>query len=306
MTLPTIKRLLPLLLLPAVTLGGCFTGVESTPKITYKEVEKQNAATSDEQRLAATLIPRPFARWQGGDPFLAVNSLAGKAFAGSPAIAPGTELRYAGARERLWVLGDTVAELLFTTPAGDTLASTTNATIAALRGRQTPPELPFLIDGSFVAEADRALTGRRCYLRTNLWNNPADGSYTRGRKFIPVTIESVQPGNATHPLRVRFATGSGERGEVLMSAGASASRGFDSLFSFTDPKSRYPEITDENWALICDSKVALGMTRAEARLALGPTSEIDRGHTHSTAYERWTYPDGRYLIFEDGLLTRFN
>lgn len=33
---------------------------------------------------------------------------------------------------------------------------------------------------------------------------------------------------------------------------------------------------------------------------------IDRGYNQSAAYERWNYPDGRYLLFEDGLLMRFN
>ncbi|MDE6126823.1 MAG: DUF2845 domain-containing protein [Muribaculaceae bacterium] len=305
MTLRRLPHTL-LCLIPAILLAGCFTGVESTPRITYKEVEKQKAATTDEQRLAATFRPRPLARWRPGDRFLAASPQAGKAFAGSPAIAEGTELRYLGARERVWVLGDSVAELLFATPAGDTLASNATSGLAELMARQTPPDLPFVIDLRFVEEVDRALAGRRCYLRTNLWNNPADGSYTRGRKFIPVTIETILPGNATHPLLARFAADDGLRGELLMSAGAESSRSFDSLFSFTDPRDRYPEISDARWALICDSRIENGMTRAEARLALGPTSEIDRGHSHSTAYERWTYPDGRYLIFEDGILTRHN
>lgn len=287
-------------------LAGCFTGVESTPKITYKEVEKQNASTTDEQRLASTFAPRRLSLWRPGDRFMASGDQAGKAFAGSPSIPAGSELRYLGARERVWVLGDSVAEFLFATQAGDTLVNSSTTTLAALMERQTPPEIPFLIDLQFVENVNRDLTGRRVYLRTNLWNNPADGAYTRGRKFIPVTIETVLPGNATHPLRVRFASADGLRGELLMSANASTSRSFDSLFSFSDPRGRYPEITDEHWALICDSQIANGMTRTEARLALGPTSEIDRGHSHSTAYERWSYPDGRYLIFEDGILTRHN
>lgn len=301
-----IPRILLAAILPALLLAGCFTGVESTPKITYKEVEKQNAAPTDEQRLAATFVPRPFARWRAGDAFLASDSRAGKAFAGAPDIPAGTRLTFIGARERVWVLGDSVAELLFVTPAGDSLVNSSTSRLAEILNRPTPPEIPFLIDETFVTDVDKALSGRTLYLRTNLWNNPADGSYTRGRKFIPVTIERVVPGTATHPLRVRFASNDGSRGELLMSANAATSRSFDSLFSFTDPRKRYPEISDSNWALICDSKIATGMTRAEARLALGPTSEIDRGHSHSTAYERWTYPDGRYLIFEDGILTRFN
>lgn len=301
----TLRHILPCII-PATLLAGCFTGVESTPRITYKEVERQNAATTDEQRLAATLVPRPLRQWRPGDRFLAVGPQAGKGFNGDPAVPDGTELRYLGARERVWVLGDPVAEFLFATAAGDTLANSASAPLGELMERQSPPEIPFIIDLRFVEEVSAALAGRSLYLRTNLWNNPDDGTYTRGRKFIPVTIETVLPGNATHPLRVRFAAEDGQRGELLMSPGASTSRCFDSLFSFTDPRRRYPEITDEHWALICDSRITNGMTRAEARLALGPTSEIDRGHSHSTAYERWSYPDGRYLIFEDGILTRHN
>ena len=93
----------------ALLLTGCFTGVESTPKITYKDVERQNAATSEEQRLAATFQPRPLSRWRAGDSFMAVGPQAGKGFAGNPSITSGTELRYLGARERVWVLGDSVA-----------------------------------------------------------------------------------------------------------------------------------------------------------------------------------------------------
>lgn len=305
MTKRSLRHIL-LLAAPAILLAGCFTGVESTPKITYKEVEKQNAAASEEQRLAETFAPRPLRQWHPGDIFIAAGPQAGKGFAGSPTIAPGTELRYLGARERVWVLGDSVAEFLFANPAGDTLVNTSSIPLPALLERPAPPEIPFLIDSRFVDNVDKALAGRRVYLRTNLWNNPAEESYTRGRKFIPVTIEAVLPGNATHPLRVRFAAADGERGELLMSPGAATSRSFDSLFSFTDPRRRYPEISDEHWALICDSQITNGMTRTEARLALGPTSEIDRGRSHSTAYERWSYPDGRYLIFEDGILTRHN
>lgn len=85
----------------------------------------------------------------------------------------------------------------------------------------------------------------------------------------------------------------------------SSTRNFATLFSLTDPRLRYPAITDENWEAITYSRVRPYMTRDEARMAVGSPNEIDRGRNYSAAYERWIYPNGAYLIFEDGLLKSF-
>ena len=84
-----------------------------------------------------------------------------------------------------------------------------------------------------------------------------------------------------------------------------ATRNFDRLFSFSDPRTNYPQISDHTWQLITRSQVAVGMTRDECRLALGAPSSINRGATRAAQLERWLYDDGIYLIFEDGILTRY-
>ncbi len=91
-----------------------------------------------------------------------------------------------------------------------------------------------------------------------------------------------------------------------MSAGdQKGSRDFASLFYFENPRNRYPNITDETWANIIRGKVALYMTREECRLALGSPATVDRRPGISTMRELWTYENGIYLIFDDGILQSF-
>ena len=48
------------------------------------------------------------------------------------------------------------------------------------------------------------------------------------------------------------------------------------------------------------------MTRDECRLALGTPDSIDRATTvGNTHFERWSYENGVYLLFEDGYLSKF-
>ncbi|MDE6513468.1 MAG: hypothetical protein K2L05_04720, partial [Muribaculaceae bacterium] len=82
-------------------------------------------------------------------------------------------------------------------------------------------------------------------------------------------------------------------------------RTFANQFSLTNPRKNYPQISDTNWNLISQGRVALDMTREECRLALGAPSQVDREALPNGIFERWIYEDGVYLFFTDGLLTRF-
>lgn len=84
-----------------------------------------------------------------------------------------------------------------------------------------------------------------------------------------------------------------------------ATRKFGSLLSLSNPRDRYPEITDANWNNIVNGRVSEDMTREECRLALGAPATVDRRPGYSIMREIWTYENGRYLIFEDGLLRSF-
>ena len=128
-----------------------------------------------------------------------------------------------------------------------------------------------------------------------------------GRKFVPVTVDRVTAGNTDYPFRVVFTDENGESRCMLMSGSRSATstRNFQSLFSIDNPRLRYPMITDENWEAITNGRVRREMTRDEARLALGSPSDVVYGNNYNFTYERWIYPGGIYLVFEDGILKSF-
>lgn len=291
---------------------SCFTGVESTPKITYKEDKGQKNGLSEEEALAATFRAEPFALWENGKTFCVTSPRISLAMTGaSPqTVMPqtGDTIVYTGRHTVTDLTGDEIVELLFTMPrTGSELAYRTNSTETALADRNMV-EVPFTIDLTLVDNVRRVLKGKELFVKTNLWFT-TDGTAFNGRKFVKVTVSDVCPGNEVYPLKVVFNDENGNSQALFMSAATGSRwtpREFQSLFSFTNPRTNYPQITDGMWHNIINSKVATGMTKLEATLALGSPSSIDRGHNHTSAYERWNYSDGIYLIFEDGLLARHN
>lgn len=120
-------------------------------------------------------------------------------------------------------------------------------------------------------------------------------------------ILDVLPGNDVYPSQVVFRDKEGHHGSVMMSTGGvgGTSRTFHTLFAFTDPHLRFPAITPENWELIKNSRVTSGMTRDECRLALGAPNEVDRRPSSMGLVEVWGYNSGKYLMFQDGILTSY-
>ena len=91
-------------------------------------------------------------------------------------------------------------------------------------------------------------------------------SRRRGRKFIPVTVDSVAAGNSLFPVKVAFTDPEGRSARIFIHPGAKgdAPRTFSRVFSFTDPRIQYPHITPEHWQLIIDGRVTEGMTSRSA------------------------------------------
>lgn len=300
-------------LLAATLLTGCFTGIESTPKITYKEVEEKKAGgSSPEESLATSFVPQRFPEWQDGKSLYVTSDRIGLVLTSDTPtthrLSEGDTIVYHRYREVPDLTGNDVAELLFTTSANpDTLSYRTNTPASKLLER-VQVDVPFTIDLDLLTNIRKAIVGKDLYIKTPLWFK-RNGRATDGRKFIKVTVTDVIPANEVYPYMVVFIDEKGEENAVYMSAAAGerwAPREFASLFSFSDPRINYPRITDENWQAIINSRVITGMTKSEASLALGNPRSIDRGHDQTSAYERWSYPDGVYLIFEDGILIRFN
>lgn len=289
--------------------ASCFTGIESTPRITDKDVSRRHVVTTDEDRFLSSVAPQPLAQWEPGKQFYVTDSKISLALEpGAASPQPGSILRYLSSRAVTSLTGGDDTELVFADPSGGDAVYRINASQAELEGRRSV-SVPFTIELSMVDSVRSRLVGRELYVRTSLWYDSIGNALT-GLKYIPVRVTSVEPGNLVYPVKVTFAADNKDcpaSASVFMSVGDAmhSARNFPSLFSFTNPRDRYPMITDANWDRIIHGRVALEMTRDECRLALGSPSHIDRYQGTSAYGERWTYENGVYLIFFDGILSSF-
>ena len=290
-------------------LQGCFyTGVESTPKITAGEVRRTQEPVEAEDTFLASVGPAPLRLWEPGKRFLVTDPRVALIFpsAGERAEAlDGREITFRDASESVGVTGIGVTLLRFDSPEGEELVYKVNRPLGALMEADRM-NVPFTIQTDMVEEADRMMRGRRLYVKTSLWRDDRDNTL-RARKYIPVTIDSVSPGGETFALRVSFHDGDGNLGHLYFNPGTKEgnTRSFADLFSFSDPRLKYPQIAPETWELITRGRVADGMTLLECRLALGAPKEITRGATTGYLREVWQYENGIYLLFEDGVLKDF-
>lgn len=299
----TFRKLISILLLCPLATGvqSCFTGIESTPKISYKGDKKADGAVSAEKMIAAEFTPQPVGEWAPGKQFFVTSGRASLVLSGAGELSPGDILAYAGQTSRKSVTGSTATDILFV--KADAPANT-----LVWRAPEAPtPALPFLIEMDVIRQMRQLLVGNRYYLTTSLWYD-ASGNLTGGIKYVPVRITGVQPYSAEFPAIVEFVTdgdsATAVTGHVLMSENRpNATRAFDTMFSAENPRRRFPQTTDANWHAIQRSQTREGMTRAEVRASIGTPATIDRGQNQSAAFERWHYTDGVSLVFVDGVLS---
>lgn len=276
-------------------LPGCFTGIERTPTIKDSSSSKAKVTLTPEQSLLQSVRPEAPARWRRGKPFILTDGRLDYAYTPSSEASrlhPGDTIRLHEIRGSVRLSGDSVSEVVFSTPSGPYISTRVESPLSVVMGGGSLP-VPFAIDADMVADVRKLLAGRK------VWTLRKGKS---GRKYEGVTIDDVLPGNADYPLTV---VAGGDSLYMVVSSRSTSARTFDNLFSLSDPRKRYPQISDENWNLICMGKIALDMTREECRLALGAPAEVDRDVAYSGLIERWTYENGVYLVFTDGLLTRF-
>lgn len=286
----------------ATSLHGCFTGIESTPKITARDVKRQHATETPEMAYARDVTGDPVASWEAGKRFIVTEGRISFALTPVPVaerLHAGDTIIFAGMHPTpsMTDVDDTL--LQFLTPDGDTLNYRVQEPLERLTARNEF-EVPFTIEASIVDKASALMTGNDYYITTPVRFNEQGDNIT-GRKLIKVHIDRVRAGNANYPLSVEFTDVDGNRSRVFMSIGGGrrATRNFDTLFSLTDPRQRYKDIKDDVWECITRSSVKAEMTREECRLALGNPREVIRGHY----LERWAYDNGRVLIFDDGYLS---
>lgn len=290
-------------------MSGCFTGIESTPKITADEVKRQQVTVSDEDRFLDSIAPQQLSLWKKGKLFYVTDDKISLALEPGSKSYPksGEYIEFQSFHEIQSMTGRPDTELVFLNQNGDDVRYRISASTEEL-ARRRKIEIPFTVETSIVDDARKAMLGNTYYIRTSTWFDDK-GDAIRGQKFIPVKITDVIPGNTVYPVKLQFITTAGvsQPAYLYMSAGeqSKGKRDFASLFYFDDPHKRYPQITDETWDNIIHGKVAPYMTREECRLSLGSPASIDRRPGISTMRELWTYENGIYLIFDDGLLQSF-
>lgn len=295
-------------------LTACFTGVESTKAITKKDVKRayENTGESvdaDRNKMYA-VTQAGFAEWEPGKLFFVTDDNVKLLFAPGAAGTADVSLQegylcYRGYSTDTSIDGKECVVITFTDTAGHKYLLPTNKTLDELTQPSMPYSIPFLIDMDEILQLRSMLCGKELFVKSPLWYN-AQGTPIKGRKFVKVTIKDVLPGNKIFPYKVRFADGANEAYLFMSSAQSSVqNRSYTDLFSDTDVHLRYPEITDENWAYIIRGDVAVGMTKDECRLSLGAPKNLDRRPTYNGLLEYWSYDNGVYLIFEDGLLQRY-
>lgn len=301
-----IDKLIPTIatITMAAIVGGCFTGIESTPKITGADVRKSNLAMSEEDNYFDSAEAQNISIWQVGKKFIVTDSRIALAMALNPIgskLEKGDTLRFERVADITSIMGKPVAEFVFSGSDGTTAVYDAEASVAEL-GKMNGVRVPFTVELSRVEAVRDKMRGKEYYTLTSEWND-MDRKPRRGRKFVRVKAVDVQPGNESYPVCVTFAQAT-DTFTMMMSLdkGLADARRFSTLLSLSDPRSRYPAISDANWMLIQNGKVTEGMTRPEVRLSLGKPDNVERRPGYSVLQEIWTYADGRFLLFEDGLL----
>ncbi len=301
-----------LLVTVAFLLGGCFTGIESTKKITDKDVQRA-LQQMDKGGHESSLKVRAdsLLSWRVGKEFWCVDNQLRLILKPSTDYdldtlsLEGKKLTFSGYGTRKRLDNSEVIDIYFDFNTHH-LIYPTGKMFAEVNRRSFV--IPFLVDDDIVSDVSDQLLNKTVYIKTPIWYGIEDSGMNNGRRFIPVVVTAVKPGDKVHPLRVEFRTAdNGEEAFVWMKVPGSegVGRDFDSLFSLTDLRKQYPEISPTIWNNIVNGKVAEGMTKEECRLSMGSPVSVRQLPDQSGLREYWYYDGGRYLFFVDGLLKEF-
>lgn len=310
----TAWTILTMLALPLVQ--SCFTGVESTPRITSKAVRKSKVEVTPEMRLMAGVSGENPLDWRPGKTFYVTdNRILRVMQLPAPNYSSTLSGQYLTLNSLSYVpsiTGQYELQLTLRTTAGDSLRYRTGLTREALDTLSTIA-VPYTVEESLIRAADSLLAGNTYYILPPR-RLDQNGVTVMGLRYVPVKISRVTAGDERYPLRIYFtekadtAGGRTPQEQSLMMTvgnGPAATRNFNTLFSIDNPRLKYPDITDEVWRLIMLSRIRLGMTPQECRLALGSPEEFSQIPTTAGMVDRWRYSNGMFLIFEDGVLSQF-
>ena len=190
---------------------------------------------------------------------------------------------------------------------GRTYSYYTGKSMQEIEAGNYQPLIPSLVDMDVVALARSLFVGKQLYIKTNRWYDSA-GELLMGRQLVPVVVRAVEPGNNVLPLAILFEDERGVEAQVYITTKSSTQTqmlSFDRLFAYDNPRSQYPDITNDVWQAITEARLLAGMTKTECRLSLGMPAEVKKIPTYSGLKEQWLYNSGVYLFFSDGILEEF-
>lgn len=289
-------------------ISSCSTGIESTKTISMSKGDRISLKSQPEDAVLSGISPIPFTEWNDGKQFLVVDNRISIVFESDTPIdaeLKGNILKYDGFYSRITPGG--ASEVVLKFADGKRIYEyASGKNIETVRASFTSMDVPMLLDLDLVELSRLKLKGMKAWTRSGLWYD-LNGEKFNGRKFVPVTITNVSPGNAAFQLKLDIADEIGNQAILYMNIRNSGleSRTFPDIFSISDPKLKYPAIRDEVWTLITRGQVALGMTKEECKLSLGNPDDVNSGHDWNQTLDFWRYSNGAFLQFTDGLLTKF-
>lgn len=179
--------------------------------------------------------------------------------------------------------------------------------IEKLRNDPLPLSIYGLVWLDEIDQVKKELEGKYVYVLTPLWMQDTEQAVEIpyvGEQFVKVKVTAVGCGNEDTPVKVVFETPSGVKAhQSVYLSGTNrqntvlTGKHFDEVFSLSDPKLKYPNISAATWRSIQQLKVKIGMTEKECILSWGLPDDVNTNISSFGASEQWVY-DNSYLYFK--------
>lgn len=292
-----------------LVLCGCSTGIESTKPVTMSKEDQVVLQAKSEEILIGELKVEKLGEWKKGKSFIVCDnkgSLVYELPIGSSEEMKNEILEFKGTSIRRTPGGTEEVTLLFNNSKGEEVLYHTGRNPKLAFQEIDGSDIPMTVDLDLIERCNSLLDGRKVWILSDI-RYDSKGERFKGEKFEPVTITKILPGNGVFQFSVLISDQNNKEDMVYMNLRkrGAESRTFPLLFSLTDPKLRYPNISSEHWDMIKNGRIAIGMTKEECRLSLGYPNEVNAGHDWNSTIDFWQYPNGMFLRFEDGLLKTF-
>ena len=212
-----------------------------------------------------------------------------------------------GLQERIRTL------ILLTSASGDTITYKADTDKEDMRFDISYNHIDGLVYLADVDKAKELLTGKTIYtLCSEGFQDTNMGVRSvRVKRFSPYKVKSIGVGDISPFVKIIATDRDGNDAAFFVIFSGTNSNSYTSklyngyfydTFSFSNPKSKYPSISNEIWDLIAEGKVRIGMSKEACQLSWGKPKKINKTTGSYGVHEQWVY-DSSYLYFENGKLT---